>query len=346
MSTLIPTYRLGPERGDGRHPYVNKSGAFLGPGIGLLIRRTDRIGQSLFEPRPPAELEALLVAGFGPGFRGAGWAIQGNLWAVARALDDGDIGRAAISLLHARLPALPGGISAARIEKTERALVRAARRARAAETSAGKANFNPDEPRVPVGQADGGEWTDGGASTSDAADPDAAGNPKDKAYEQPLMDTGEQLAGGADPGRRKIDPYPAGPDGPHITFINDRPANPSPDQPVTTATAQMIEDAVVASGVDSVNINSTTGGVHAASSLHYLGQAVDIDEIDGLPVSDPRNAENVAKLQAALQEQPNIKQNFGPAQMTITNPDGTTSHPSDPKLAQQHERHIHAGGQR
>ena len=33
-----------------------------------------------------------------------------------------------------------------------------------------KANFNPDEPRIPAGQPGGGEWTTGDESTADAAD--------------------------------------------------------------------------------------------------------------------------------------------------------------------------------
>jgi hypothetical protein len=32
-----------------------------------------------------------------------------------------------------------------------------------------KANFNPDEPRVPAGNPDGGEWTDSGESAEVAA---------------------------------------------------------------------------------------------------------------------------------------------------------------------------------
>jgi hypothetical protein len=65
MSNLIQSYRLGPAQGDGSHPYINKSGAFLGPDIALLARSTDRFGRRRFQPRSAAELEILLVAGFG-----------------------------------------------------------------------------------------------------------------------------------------------------------------------------------------------------------------------------------------------------------------------------------------
>ena len=57
-----------------------------------------------------------------------------------------------------------------------------------------------------------------------------------------------------------IDSHPAGEKGPTITFKNDNPNGKSPDQPVTTKTAKMVEKAVIDSGVKSVNINSTTGG--------------------------------------------------------------------------------------
>jgi hypothetical protein len=37
-----------------------------------------------------------------------------------------------------------------------------------------KANFNPDEPRIPAGQPDGGEWTTGGAAEAPAPLPSVA----------------------------------------------------------------------------------------------------------------------------------------------------------------------------
>jgi RHS repeat-associated protein len=78
-----------------------------------------------------------------------------------------------------------------------------------------------------------------------------------------------------------IDAHPAGEKGPTITFKNDNPNGKSPNQPVTTKTAVMIEKAVIKSGVKSVNINSTTGGKHAAASNHAKARAVDIDTVNG-----------------------------------------------------------------
>ena len=140
--------------------------------------------------------------------------------------------------------------------------------------------------------------------------------------------------------QRRINPYPAGPNGPRITFNNDVKGGPSTDLPVSEKTAQMIEKAVRDTGL-SININSTTDGEHDVYSRHYSGTAVDINQINGQPVSEcPDTAK---QLQDAFNEQNNIRENFGPSQQTKTEADGTQK--DRPDEAGQHSTHIHVSGQ-
>lgn len=118
----------------------------------------------------------------------------------------------------------------------------------------------------------------------------------------------------------------------------------STDRPVTMETAKMVEEAVVASGVKSIRINSTTEGAYAAGSYHYLGQAVDIDMIDGYLVGDPRIRKKVRRLQGAFQEHANIYENFGPALQLRTEVDGTVV--DKPKMVEEHTGHIHISGKK
>src|SRR5438093_1054877 len=60
-------------------------------------------------------------------------------------------------------------------------------------------------------------------------------------------------------GECRINPDPDGDGKNNITFVYNVAGAASPDQFVTVATANMVESAVVNSGVDSVNISSTTG---------------------------------------------------------------------------------------
>lgn len=67
---------------------------------------------------------------------------------------------------------------------------------------------------------------------------------------------------------RLINPQPAGPNGPTITFINDDPNGPSTNLPVDDALADMIEAVAVRTGLSS-NINSSIGGTHDPKSRHF-----------------------------------------------------------------------------
>jgi len=132
--------------------------------------------------------------------------------------------------------------------------------------------------------------------------------------------------------------------GPEITFVNDVPGGPSTNLPVTAETANMVESAVVASGVD--HINSTRGslGVARSSPRHANGQAVDIDTVNGKPVDDSSNSGAVNDLQNAFSTQTNIRENLGPAINQKTETGGSIT--PKPHLAATHKDHIHVSGQK
>lgn len=152
--------------------------------------------------------------------------------------------------------------------------------------------------------------------------------------------------------------------GPEITFNNDVAGGPSTNLPVTTETAKMVEGAVVNSGVDSVNINSTLGsaGVSRTSPAHPSGRAVDINEVNGQRVDSPANSSAVSDLQNAFAGQSNIRENYGPSRVEITgsvgsspinraNPASTQRTPWGSKaynrsVVTKHLDHIHASGQK
>jgi RHS repeat-associated protein len=140
---------------------------------------------------------------------------------------------------------------------------------------------------------------------------------------------------------RLINPLPAGPGGPEITFENDVRGGPSTNLPVSDQTAEMIEQVVADTGL-SININSTTGGKHETSSAHPRGLAVDINKVSGQPLSVCNPTADL--LQRAFNRHSNIRENFGPAFQTKTLEDG--SRIDKPTMARSHRSHIHVSGQR
>ncbi|WP_284319337.1 RHS repeat domain-containing protein [Dyella acidisoli] len=157
---------------------------------------------------------------------------------------------------------------------------------------------------------------------------------------------GESTCANKDCSMSTIDVHPAGPNGPTITFVNDNPRGASPNQPVTTATAKMVESAVIRSGVSSVNINSSTGGTHSATSRHPGGMAVDIDMVNGQNVRTQGSSNAVQNLQNAFEQEPNSRENFGPSKVEVTPKQGDAPRPvTNSSLVEQHENHIHEGGQ-
>jgi hypothetical protein len=79
---------------------------------------------------------------------------------------------------------------------------------------------------------------------------------------------------------------------------------------VDTRLATVVEGAVKATGL-SINISQATM------------YSVNINKINGKNVCDPTAASEVKRLQDALNDQPNIKENYGPAYYSLTSPDGT-----------------------
>jgi RHS repeat-associated protein len=136
-----------------------------------------------------------------------------------------------------------------------------------------------------------------------------------------------------------------------VTFVNNDPSQPPPPNNLETATATVVENAIRDSGVDSANINSTTGGKHDANSNHPKGGAVDIDKVNG----QTANASNPGSqaIQNAAAQQPMIRENFGPTrtEKTITVRDPATGKfvkktIQKPTVASGHRNHIHIGGRR
>lgn len=150
-------------------------------------------------------------------------------------------------------------------------------------------------------------------------------------------------------------PIPRSAWGPRVTYVNDAAGAPTSRQPVTTATAGMVAATIIDAGLESANINSTTGG-HGGNpySRHNKAQAVDINLINGLDVGqrkarnrDPKAVTAYVGLQSALARQPNIYENFGPLTQEKTFRLGAPPvHIASKKLWGDHQNHVHAAGRR
>lgn len=116
----------------------------------------------------------------------------------------------------------------------------------------------------------------------------------------------------------------------------------------------MVGAAIVDSGLNSVNINSTTGGHFKpdgtpTKSLHNAARAVDMNRLNGVRVGLGRRTANpealpyVNALQEALRRQQHIRENFGPAFQEKSDPAGRPR--PAPSTRAGHQNHVHAGGQ-
>lgn len=144
---LVREFSLAKSEGDGRRPYLNERGAFIGLHTSLL----DLDAQGRWKPRPRSELDALLSAAYRG--RVAVEPVAQSLATVAKALNNGDRGLAAIALVQAELPTMSDFDVALATAKLDLALLK----------------YNPnwaDEPRVPAGNSQGGQWTSDDVSTS------------------------------------------------------------------------------------------------------------------------------------------------------------------------------------
>ncbi len=133
--------RLYERGGESRGLTVDIEGAALGPDC-VLVRRTS----DGYRCADLDEIRIALAVAYGGDQHAA--AIFAGACRIAKALADGEVAFAQIVGLHLPLPDLDA-----------EALQRAARVA-----SLIKANFNPLQPRVPAGSAEGGRWADDGRS--------------------------------------------------------------------------------------------------------------------------------------------------------------------------------------
>jgi len=129
---------------------VDPDGAMLGPDCVLVRRAAD--GYRCINRGEAAALQAFL---FGDGME-SGWLFE-QCRHIAKALDSQEIALAQIFGLRIPLDGLD----------------REGLRRLALAAPFIKANFNPDEPRIPAGQPNGGEWTTGGDADGSSGSADA-----------------------------------------------------------------------------------------------------------------------------------------------------------------------------
>jgi hypothetical protein len=132
---------------------VDPDGAMLGPDC-ILVRRTAN-GYRCVSPGEAGALQEFL---FRDGME-SGW-LFGQCRRIAKALDGQEIALAQIFGLRIPLDGLD----------------REGLRQLAFAAPFIKANYNPDEPRIPAGQPGGGEWTTGNAAETPAPVPSAREN--------------------------------------------------------------------------------------------------------------------------------------------------------------------------
>jgi len=110
MTISHVTYRLAR---DGRHAYLDESGAFIGTGVPLL----EKGAAGDWRPRRRIALERLFCIGYAQPVD-LEWRMT-KLGAVARALNAGDRSLAAIALVQLNLPPLPDLDAAARMAEAD-----------------------------------------------------------------------------------------------------------------------------------------------------------------------------------------------------------------------------------
>ncbi len=145
---LIREFRLAGHSCDGIHPFIDDHGVWHGNGTALL----EQDSAGTWRPRPRTDLEQILSEGYG--IRVSMERRMSNLLVVAKAMNRGDQALAAIALVHAEFPPLPDEDAAFRMARFDKLL---------------KYNFDPDEPRVPAGNPDGGQWTNEGDDSANGS---------------------------------------------------------------------------------------------------------------------------------------------------------------------------------
>jgi len=111
---------------------------------------------------------------------------------------------------------------------------------------------------------------------------------------------------------------------------------------MTPETEKYLKGVLTDAGIDSVNISATTNGKHAPNSWHHDGEAVDINRVNGVRVSeyssDPSVKKGVDAIQSAANDRKNgvAHENYGPAGLSK---DGLPIR--NQALQREHENHIH-----
>ena len=115
--------------------------------------------------------------------------------------------------------------------------------------------------------------------------------------------------------------------------------------PMEYQTEVYLRDVLIASGIRSANISSTTNGEHAPNSWHPHGQAVDINRVNDRPVREASSDLQVAAAAESLQRAANhpsigvAHENYGPQGLF------KGGRPLDPvqhrNLQMRHNDHIH-----
>ena len=145
----ITTYRLAPRGPGSRGLVCDREGAMLGPAP-LISPVSGPGGRRVFQAVAAERLGEILKAAYGPDFDLALAERTSQLQAIARALTENRMADALIGAVHLRLP-----------ELSEAAVQRLA----------ALAKYSPDQPRVPKGNPDGGQWTREGGAGGNAAGP-------------------------------------------------------------------------------------------------------------------------------------------------------------------------------
>jgi rare lipoprotein A len=138
-------FRLAERPGDHDGLYCGPDGLYLDSSPLIM-----RIGGS-YRVRATDDIAVLIDAAYSPGADVA--CLLPGLCLAAEALQQGEIARAMIAALHLRLGEIPKS-----------------RLARLARVNAVLKSFNPDQPRVPAGNPDGGQWTGEGGADAETGD--------------------------------------------------------------------------------------------------------------------------------------------------------------------------------
>jgi len=136
-------------------------GVFLAGDVPLISRPKIKSHSASYAPRPEGELEGLLAAAYGQG-RDFSPQIAG-LRLVARYMNEGKWVLAKIASVHLRLPEVDDDLALAKLLATETGYLakgcsNCCERSTRGDRAAVKRDVS-DEPRMPAGQSDGGEWT-------------------------------------------------------------------------------------------------------------------------------------------------------------------------------------------